>query len=221
MRRSLSAVLSLVCAAGSAAATTPSTAITTETSRVERQGRRAANFFWLPVEYWEAAARETGAEPEEVERIRKLFRDYLLVAVVDVEVSPTGKPEFRSIADIVGRSHFTRNGESLSVLKQVHPEFARTASDLVYVLRSSLASLGPGLHLLPLSNVDDEGRPVLRGAVGGELSLEFRFEPDAEPIRLVWRAPLTSIVGPKRCPEGGEELEADWKYCPHHGVVLP
>ena len=221
MRTALSAWLSLVCAAGSAGAAPPSAAITTETSRVERQGRRAANFFWLPVEYWEAAALETGAQPDEVERIRKLFSDYLLVAVVDVEVSSAGKPEFRSIADIVRRSQFSRNGESLPVLKQVHPEVARTASDLVYVLRSSLASLGPGLHLLPLSNVDDAGQPVLRGADAGQLALEFRFEPDSEPIRLVWRAPLTSIAGPKRCPEGGEELEASWKYCPHHGVKLP
>ena len=35
-----------------------------------------------------------------------------------------------------------------------------------------------------------------------------------------WRAPFTAIAGAKKCPKGGEALEANYAYCPWHGVKL-
>ncbi len=198
-----------------------SSEISQETVRNVKEGARAATVFWLPAEYWVAASRERGAPPEEVERVRALFRDYLIVGVVDVELDAEGKPRFKTIADIVRRSRISRDGEVVPVLREVSPDMARLAPELVYVLRTSLGFLGDGLRLLPLSNRNDEGERVVPAELGGEIEVEFRFELDSAAHLLVWRAPLTSIVGPQRCPVGAEELDAAWKFCPYHGARLP
>lgn len=195
--------------------------ISQETARTVKGGARAATFFWLPVEYWVASARESGAEPEKVERVRALFRDYLMIGVVDVEIDADGTPRFKTIADVVRRTRIERDGQVVPVLREVNPDLARLAPDLVYVLRKSLGFIGDGLRLLPLSNVNDEGERVISAAREGEVEVEFRFELDSEAHVLVWRAPLTSIVGPQRCPVGAEELDAAWKFCPYHGARLP
>ena len=213
-------LLALLLPGGRAALAAETGEIRGEMVRTLRDGRRVATLFWLPLEYWEASARERGAGPEELEAVHKLFRDYVLVGVVDVELAQDGRPAFKSIADIVSRSTFRRNGVELEVLRQPNPELASRVPDLVYVLRASLGALGAGLRVLPLANVGPGGQPVLLGSRAGVLSLEFRLSEGAEPTSISWRAPLTAIVGAKTCPEGDELLEASFDFCPWHGVKL-
>jgi hypothetical protein len=150
--------------------------------------------------------------------VRVVFRDYLLVGALESKLNADKKPGFATIAEIVKRAKFYRNGEEIQVLRDVNPELARLTPSLVYLLRASLAGLGDGLRLLPLANVDAKGNPILSGGAPGELRLEFRFD-ETGPIQQVhWRAPFTAIAGTKKCPKGGEALEASYSYCPWHGV---
>jgi hypothetical protein len=181
-------------------------------------GGRVATFWWLPQEYWEQVAAQIGIPAEEQEKVRAVFRDYLLVAALESRIDAEKRPQFATIAQIVERSKFQRNGETVQVLTDVNPELARLAPSLVYLLRASLAGLGEGLRLLPLANVDPKGNPIVSGDAPGELRLEYRFDEDGPAQTLSWRAPLTAIAGPKTCPKGGESLEASWTFCPWHGV---
>ena len=66
----------------------------------------------------------------------------------------------------------------------------------------------------------DAGQPVVSAAREGRLEMHYLVSGESEPRVLVWRPPLTSVLGPMTCPKGGEPLEANWKFCPWHGVPL-
>jgi hypothetical protein len=204
----------------SAPATT-SSEIAAETARnVEEGATHVANFWWLPPEYWVQSAKELELAPDEQAKVEKLFHDYVIVAAIDADLSEKHKPILAPIAEIVKRSRFSRGGETLQVLREVNPEVSKLVPTLVYLLRVSLGPLGEGLRLLPLSNLDAKGTPILSSTTPGELELEFRFTEDGPAHEFRWHAPLTSVAGTRKCPKGGEPLEASWNYCPWHGVKL-
>jgi len=197
--------------------------IVRETARTLEGGSgsgRVASFWWLPQEYWELTAKELGIPAEDQAKVRTVFRDYLIVGAIETKLNTDKKPTFASIAEIVKRAQFYRNGEKVEVLREVNPELTRLVPSLVYLLRASLAGVGEGLRLLPLANVDAKGKPILSGDAPGELRIEFRFDDSAPAQDAYWRAPFTAIVGAVKCPKGGEALEASYAYCPWHGVKL-
>lgn len=214
--------LALLCAAPAGArAGGTSTDILRENARiVESGGPRVANLWWLPPEYWDACAKELGVADEKRVKVRALFRDYIIVGAIDATIQIDRKPDLASIADIVARSKFYRNGEEVEVLREVDKELPETAAQLVYLMRASLGALGDGLRLLPLPNVDAKGDPILTATKPGELHVEFRFEKDGPAKSAYWHAPLTSVAGERTCPKGGEPLEASFDWCPWHGVKV-
>lgn len=224
MKRLLAAALVLASlAAAPHARAGNSTDIQAESLRnLEAGGGRIASFWWLPAEYWEAAAKELGLAPEEQAKIGPMFRDYLIVGVVDAKISVESKQaELQSTPEIVSRAKFFRNGEQIEVLREVSPDLQKMVYPLSSFMRASLRGLGDGLRLLPLPNADAKGNPILDGRSNGELKIEYRFEDGGPAQSVYWHAPLTAVVGPKTCPKGGEPLEASWDYCPWHGVKAP
>ncbi|HTO71796.1 MAG TPA: hypothetical protein VMR31_18185 [Myxococcota bacterium] len=218
----LALAAALLAPAHARAAAENSTEIAAETQRNLQEGSsRVANFWWLPPEYWILVAKELELPAAEQEKVQKIFRDYLIVAAVDVGVADKkAAPSMASIAQITSRCKFTRDGQTLDVLHEVNPEVQKLVPTLVYLLRTSLGPLGEGLRLLPLANLDTKGNPVLSASTPGELELQFRFSDDGPVHDVRWHMPLTSVVGVRKCPKGGEPLEASWTYCPWHGVKL-
>ncbi len=202
------------------AATT--SAIAQELSRSQQESKRVVNFWWLPVEYWLAAAQELKQPPEEIDSVRKLFRNYLIIAVLDARVRADSKLEPATHAEIAPRLEIRRNGQPVEILRDVDPRVARRVGELSYLLKTSLSMLGVGLRIFFLPNIDDRGRPLLQGVSTGQLTITYARDEGADAFEFDWRAPLTSLAGPQTCPEAGESLEAHWIYCPWHGVkVIP
>ncbi|HXZ86765.1 MAG TPA: hypothetical protein VEI82_14885, partial [Myxococcota bacterium] len=216
-----SAVAIAVAAAPARAAETNSSLIAGEVQRTLQGGsKRVAEFWWLPPEYWIMVAKELELPADDQAKVAKFFRDYVIVGAIDAGVDEKKQPAMATIADITRRCHFTRGGQTLEVLHEVNPEVSKLVPTLVYLLRVSLGGLGEGLRLLPLANVDPKGNPILSATTPGELALEFRFTDDGPVHDIRWHAPLTSLMVPRKCPKGGEPLEASWSYCPWHGVKL-
>jgi hypothetical protein len=189
-----------------------------ETTRTQQVGRRVINLWWLPTEYWEASARELGWSEERVDGVRRLARGYVILAVLDARAGNDGKIEHRKHADLVQRLSVRRNGERLDALRQLNPAFSEQMPELSYFLTASVGPLAEGVRLLFFPNVDGDGQPVLAGGRAGELAVRYRYDDAAEPLDVLWRAPLTAVAGAKSCPKGGERLEASWRFCPWHGV---
>jgi hypothetical protein len=196
-----------------------SAAISQETHRSHRAGRRIVSFWWLPVEYWVAAARELRKPENELERIDTLLEGYVILGMVDADVSADGTLRFATLEDANDRLVLLRNGRETKPVSRLDPKVGATLPELSYFMTASLGPMAQGLRLVLLPNIDDDGRPVVSGSGTGEIAARYLAD-GAEPVSLRWRAPLTSVVGPRRCPKGGEELEASWGYCPWHGVPV-
>src|SRR5262245_27721742 len=211
----------LLLAPALARAESNSSQIAAETARTLHEGKsRVASFWWLPPEYWMVTAKEMGLTPEEQQKVAKFFPNYIIVGVIDADLSEKQKPTILGIAEIVSRTQFTRDGEKVAVLTEVAPEVADLMPKLVYILKASMGKLGEGLRLLPLSNISAKGDPILTGNKTGTLGASFRFSEGGPVHELVWHAPLTAVAGAKHCPKDGEAMEASWSTCPWHGVKL-
>ena len=195
--------------------------IAQETRRMDARGGHIVNFWWLPVEYWVAAAREMKRSDAEVARIRDLFKNYTLLGVLDVQLQPDGKVDGLSTVEIVRRAEIEVNGATFEVLKQVDPKLQQYVPDLSYVLQASLSSLGTSLRLLPLANLGSDGKPILRGDQKGLIKVRYKARADEDPLEFWWHGPLTDVVGSKTCPGSGEPMEANWEYCPWNGRKVP
>jgi hypothetical protein len=210
-------VVPLLLAAGDHSSVPKSSAISQETHRTRKAGNHVVTLWWLPVEYWEAAARELGKPEEEMQRVRARLADYVVLGLVDAQVSREGTLRFRSFENTKESLVLVRDERELPPADRLDPGVRRLLPELAYFMTAGLGVMSEGLRLVLFPNVNEEGRRVMSASTRGQV--EARYTPEGtEPISLVWRAPLTAVVGPRRCPKGGEELEADWNYCPWHGV---
>jgi hypothetical protein len=213
----LSAVAMLLLAA-SVQAGTPGE-IAQETLRSAPRGTGVLQAWWLPPEYWVAAAEKQGWPEDKLADLRDRIAHYFVLGVIDATLDGS-QLGFTDHPDVVKRISVERNGEAVEPLRIFDPSLAQTVPQLSYFLRLSLGPLQQGLKLLFFPNLNAEGEAILVGSGEGELRVRYRPGGDAEPTDFLWRSPLTSIVGPTSCPEGGEPLEASWKFCPWHGVKL-
>jgi hypothetical protein len=209
-------VLLLLASAGPAAAADTSEIID-ETARKFRGDNHLVTFWWLPVDYWVAAAREADKTEAEVQAIAALYENYTLIGALDVQFRPDGEFDALSTAEIVRRLEIYVDDAPFEVLKQVDPKLQQMAPELAYAFQVSLVELGRGLRLLPLPNVDKDGKSILTGRKPGVLRIRYRATAGVRPVEFWWHAPLTAVDGAKKCPGTGAPMEASWKFCPWSG----
>ncbi len=198
----------------------PSSALISEETRETRQsGDHVLTFWWLPVEYWTASARELKKTAAQVDRAHELLQSYVVLAMVDARVYPDGRLDYRNMEGVRAGLRLTRDGREIPPLSRLDPEVGRILPELTYFMTAGLGVMSGGLRLVLFPNIDEEGEPISSGATQGRVAARYEPEGDA-PISLVWPAPLTSVAGPRLCPRGGEALEASWAYCPWHGVPV-
>ena len=221
MLRLLIAVLLLVLAAPSAAVAAGSHKIAQEVARTVQLPRRAINFWWLPVDYWEEVARELKWKPEDVSAVREKMSVYFVIAVLDATITADKKFSFAEHAGIAEKLEVRiGGGEPLPPLRQVDPVVTRQLPELAYPLTTSLGPLAPGLRLLLVANTDEAGKPRIHGATPAIIRARYQTGEE-KPIELFWHTPLSSVASPRSDPKTGEPLEASWRFNPWTGEKLP
>ena len=85
-------------------------------------------------------------------------------------------------------------------------------------LRDSDGNMYPPVQKL---TGDAEGLVVVLKPVStGEFSVIVSKIIEGKDKSFSWKLPLTALSPPKYCPVGKERLQANWKYCPWHGVKV-
>ncbi len=213
----LGILLLLFGAPGARAAST--SAIAQEVARTTQLEKRFVSVWWLPAEYWEAAARELGWKADRVAEVRERMSLYAVIGIVDASLTPDKRFAFAETPAIADRLTLRLGGAPLSALRKLDPALMQPMPELTYLLRTSLAGLAKGLTFMFFPNVDSGGKPLIRGAESGAVQLRYAVD-GRDPLVFYWHAPLTAIAGAHRDPTTGEALEASWRFNPWTGEKI-
>ena len=191
-----------------------------EAVRTEQRDRRVVQVWWLPVEYWEAAARELSWPEEEIRDVRERFAVYTIIGVLDARIAESHEFDFRDHVHLAERLGPVRDGARLEALRRWDPVVTKKLPDLTYLLRGSLGPFSSGLRILLYPNIGANGKPEF--SASGRETLHVRYAiADGQPLDFFWHAPFTAIAGAKRNPATGELYDASWKFNPWTGDKLP
>lgn len=173
--------------------------------------------WWIPFEFWEISD-ESGRAAEAV----KGLRDYTVVAVVTGKVGPLGNVAFQP-AEKVRNSTFIRDSDGVEYAKldKVPEDVEFLTQVLQPVFTNALGKMGENIHLIFFSGKSKDGRRIDDPHGKGDFTVLLKNDIAGEGTRSFdFHLPLNSLSPPKYCPKGNERVQANWKYCPWHGVSL-
>ncbi len=232
MRTSLTRYLllfAILSAALSASAQTPAAQVSDEsisdllqeTQRPIRSNNYAGLVWWIPVDFWQRAMQQGGITAESAAEQLKSFHDYVMVAVVVGKIGAFGSISFAP-ADQVRANTILRDstGASYPALAKVAPEAESLAAMLKPVFANSVGKMGEAVEILFFPSKDPSGQPLADPRQKGSFAIVVKDLAGKPESVYQWRLPLTALSPPKYCPVGKERVDANWNYCPWHGVPL-
>jgi hypothetical protein len=176
--------------------------------------------WWLPAEFWEQSAIEQGSTPEQARATFAALRDYTMVIVAVGKVG-LGNINWRSENEIrAGASLRDSEGQVYQPLQEISGDAQGIASIVRPVLSNILGPMGQNLQILFFPAKTAKGKPIADPTRASNFSVVLSNLTTQKESEFSWRRPLTSLSPPKFCPAGQERVEANWKFCPWHGVPL-
>lgn len=172
--------------------------------------------WWIPFEFWE----RTGAAGGSTEAL-KVLKDYTVLGVFVAKVSPLGTFTFASASDLHSKIVLRDDqGVEYNSLPEVAPDAKMLADLLRPVLANALGKAGESFELVFFPAKDKSGKIIADAKAKGQFDLVLKDLVGVPASVYQWRLPLTSLLPPRYCPAGKERVNANWDYCPWHGVSL-
>lgn len=176
--------------------------------------------WWLPAEFWEESAIEQGNTPEQARSSFAALHDYTMVIVAVGKVG-LGNINWRSEKEIrAGTSLRDSDGQVYQPLQEISGDAQGIASIVRPVLSNILGPMGQNLQILFFPAKTAKGKLIADPTRASNFSVVLSNLTAQKESEFSWRLPLTSLSPPKFCPAGKERVEANWKFCPWHGVPL-
>jgi len=176
--------------------------------------------WWIPTEYWEISMERSGVPEEKARQRYAPLRKYTVVAVAVGKVG-IGNINWFSEPDIRDNVRLRDSDGNMYPPAQ---KLTGDAEGLVVVLKAvfgnMLGAMGQNIQLLFFSATNKMAKPIADPVSTGEFSLIVSKIIEGKDKSFSWKLPLTALSPPKYCPVGKERLQANWKYCPWHGVKL-
>jgi len=191
-----------------------------ETQQSPNEAGYAGVVWWIPTEFWEISLERNGMSQEKAAQTYAPLRKYTVVAVAMGKVV-IGNINWISEAEI--RVSTTLHDSSGNIYQPVQ-KLSGDAEGLVSVLKTvfgnMLGTMGQNIQLLFFPGTDKMARPIADPLAEGSFSVIVTKLIDGKDKTFEWKLPLTTLSPPKYCPVGKERVQANWKYCPWHGVKL-
>ena len=176
--------------------------------------------FWTPAEYWEKAAERGGLSAEKAQELYAPLRKY---TVVILGIGKNGIGNINWISEPVIRSNLKLRdsaGNDYEPVQEVSGDAKGLTSILKPVLANVLGTMGQNLEIYFFPGANKMAQPIADPLSPGSFSVVITDILGAKESIYEWKLPLTSLSRPRHCPVGKERMEANWKYCPWHGVKL-
>jgi hypothetical protein len=191
-----------------------------ETQQSPSEAGYAGLVWWIPTEYWEISSQRSGLSEETAKQRFAPLRKYTVVAVAlgkvgigTIDWFP--EPDIRS--NVVLRDS---EGNTYPPVQKVSGDAEGLAAVLRPVFSNILGTMGQNIQLLFFPATDKMARPIADPMTSGGFSIVLAKLIDGKDKAFEFRLPLTALSPPKYCPVGKERVQANWKYCPWHGVKL-
>lgn len=196
------------------------TAFIRETQQSPNQAGYVGLVWWIPVEYWEISSQRSGVADDKAKQRYAPLRKYTLVAVA---VGKIGIGNVNWISEPEIRDNTTlrdSEGNAYQPVQKLSGDAEGLVSILKAVFGNMLGSMGQNIQLLFFPAVNKMARPIADPLASGSFSVVLSKVIEGKDRVFEWKLPLTSLSPPRYCPIGKERVQANWKYCPWHGVKL-
>lgn len=176
--------------------------------------------WWIPPKYWQLSAERMGFSADKAAERYKSLNQYtmLVVAVGKIGIGTINwysDPEIRKNIRLRDA-----NGDTYSPVEKVSGDAQGLASILQPVFANNLGPMGQNCDILFFPGADKMAQTIADPLAEGSFSVTINNLIAAKDETFEWRLPLTSLSPAKYCPIGRERVQANWKYCPWHGIKL-
>ncbi len=177
--------------------------------------------WWMPSGFWELSASASGRPDQDAQAMVNALGQYTIVAVAIGKKGGPMRIEWVPGADLHSKT-FLRDskGVEYAAIESVSPEAQVVAAVFRPILSSIIGKMGENTELIFFPSKTKEGVPIADGKTKGTFSVVLRALAGPGEKVFEWKLPLTSLLPPKICPVGKERVNANWNYCPWHGVAL-
>jgi hypothetical protein len=176
--------------------------------------------WWIPTEYWEFSAERSGSSEEKAKETFAPLRKYTVVAVAVGKIGIgninwVSEPEIRDSVSLRDS-----DGNSYPPLQKLSGDAEGLATMMKPIFGNIAGSMGQNIQLLFFSATNKMAKPIADPLSPGSFSVVVSKLIEGKEKVFEWKLPLTALSPPKYCPVGKERVQANWKYCPWHGVKL-
>jgi hypothetical protein len=195
-------------------------ALIKETEQVDMRRGKIGIFWWVPPDYWSTVLRQQGYTSEEAIKAFEPFRKYnlFMIAVGDMEGGSAtwmNEPEIKK--NVALRD---QHGNGYKPLLEVPEDLRVLLNYMKPAFKNMMGNFGEGLQFVVFPVKDAGGNIFADAHKNSEIFLDVTDLMGPPTSTYSWRFPITALSPPKYCPAGKEKVEANWKYCPWHGIKL-
>jgi hypothetical protein len=191
-----------------------------ETQQSPNEAGYAGLVWWIPTEFWEISLERNGMSREKAKQRYAPLRKYTVVAVALGKIG-IGNVNWISGPEIRDNLVLRDSGmNTYQAVQKLSGDAEGLASVIKPVFANILGPMGQNIQLLFFPATDKMAKPIADPFNSGSFSLVLSKLLEGKDKVFEWRLPLTTLSPPKFCPVGKERVQADWKYCPWHGVKL-
>jgi hypothetical protein len=176
--------------------------------------------WWIPTEFWEAAAIKNGTKPERARQLFEPLRRYVVfaIAVGTIRIGNIDWYNEQIIRSSVTLRDF--DGTVYAPLADLSGDAKGLVSIFKPILSNISGAMGQNMQLLFFPSKTAGGKSIADPTHESIFTIVFSYPEEKLESKYEWRLPLTSLSPPKYCPVGKERVKADWKFCPWHGNKL-
>ncbi len=191
-----------------------------ETQQTANEPGYAGLVWWIPTDYWVISAKRGGLTED---KARQRFAPLEKYTVVAVALGKIGIGNIDWLPETTVRENVLlrdSDGNTYQPVQKVTGDAEGLASIAKPIFANILGSMGQNIQLMFFAASNKMAKPIADPKNQGTFSVVLTKLFDGRDKVFEWKLPLTALSPPKYCPVGKERVQANWKYCPWHGVKL-
>jgi hypothetical protein len=176
--------------------------------------------WWIPTQYWALASERAGMSEEKAKERYAALQKYTVFAVV---VGKLGIGNIDYISEPEVRDATSLRDSDGTVYQPVQ-KLSGDAEGLLAIMKAvfgnTMGPMGRNVQMLFFPSTNKMAKPIADPLSTNSFSVTLSKMIGGKDKTFEWRLPLTTLSPQKYCPIGKERVQANWKYCPWHGVRL-